>query len=186
MGGPMPPRELLVNKRVLQVRQDAGAAGLDDDGGAEGEAEVVAAADREGVHLSGGEVEGLLRAGDACRGTEGDGEDEPVAVGDAAVCAAGVVGGGKPLRIDEEVVEAAALHICRGEAGSEFDAAHSRNRKNQMGDEGLYRVEERLSESCRDIVAYAAYRAAERVTGLARLLQLQPHRFGSRLYVRED
>ena len=47
-----------------QVCQNNCSHGFDYDWRAEGEADIVAAWDFEGVHLAGGEVEGLLRLAD--------------------------------------------------------------------------------------------------------------------------
>ena len=48
-----------------QVCQNNGSHGFDYDRGAEGEADIMAAWDFESVHLTGYEVEGLLRLADA-------------------------------------------------------------------------------------------------------------------------
>ena len=61
--------------RHRKVGEDDGGDGFDDDGGAEGEADIVAAGNVEGGLLSGLDVEGGLGSGDAGGRLEGDAED---------------------------------------------------------------------------------------------------------------
>ena len=92
-----------------EVRQDDGSHRLYDDGRAQGEASVVAAGDLQGRHLALGEIVRLLGLGDTGSRLEGYAEHQRVAVGDAAVHAAGVIRGGRHQAI--AVVAAAAAFM---------------------------------------------------------------------------
>lgn len=74
-----------------KVGEDDGGDGFDDDGGAEGEADIVAAGDVEGGLFAGPDVEGGLGSGDAGCWLEGDTEDYRRTVSDATVDSAGTV-----------------------------------------------------------------------------------------------
>ena len=92
-----------------EVRQDDGSHRLYDDGRAQGEASVVTAGDLERCHLALGEIVRLLGLGDAGGRLESDAEHQRIAVGDAAVHAAGVIRGGRHQAV--AVVAAAAAFV---------------------------------------------------------------------------
>jgi LeuA allosteric (dimerisation) domain. len=140
-------KEAVLSGAQVEVCEDEGAAGFDDDRRAEGEADVVAAAYREDFHLFGHEVEAALGLGYARCGLEGNVENQLVAIRDAAVYSAAVVCGSVAGPVCEPVVALAALHSGGCEAGSEFNASHTRDAENQMRNLRLHRIEERLAES---------------------------------------
>ena len=104
-----------------EVRQDDGRHGLHDDRRAQGEAGVVTAGDLQGRHLALCEIVRLLGLGDTGSRLEGYAEHQRVAVGDAAVHAAGVIRGGRHQAV--AVVAAAAAFMAAMLVATAFVAA---------------------------------------------------------------
>ena len=119
-----------------EVGEDEGGDGLDDYGGAEGEADVVAAGDNEGGLLAGADIEGGLGLGDAGGRLEGDTEDDRGTVRDAAVDSAGtVLGSGHDITFKfKRVIMFRTFHPGGGETVTELYASDSGDGKDCVGD----------------------------------------------------
>ena len=119
-----------------EVGEDEGGDGLDDYGGAEGEADVVAAGDIEGGLLAGADIEGGLGLGDAGGRLEGDTKDDRGTVRDAAVDSAGTVlgSGHRTILKFKRIIVFRAFHPSGGETVTELYAADSGDGKDGVGD----------------------------------------------------
>jgi len=124
----------LIGKRLdatshRKVSEDDGGHGLDDDGGAEGEADIVAAGDVEGGLLSGLDVEGGLGSGDAGGRLEGDAEDYRGTVRDATVDSSGTIlgRGHNTVFKFKRIIVFRAFHPGRGETIAKLNSTNSWN-----------------------------------------------------------
>ena len=163
----------LIGKRLdatshRKVGEDDGGDGLDDDGGAEGEADIVAAGDVEGGLLSGLDVEGGLGSGDAGGRLEGDAEDYRGTVRDATVDSTGAVlgrGHGTAIKL-KRIIMFRASHPGSGETVTELYSTDTGNGEHSVGNQGLHRIEERFAKTGRHTCDTAFYHATKRVAFL--------------------
>ena len=100
----------------------------------------------EGVLAGAGE--GVLGEADGGDGLEGDAEVDVLAVGDAALDAAGAVGGSAylPVAQDERVIVRAAAHGGGGKAGAVFEAFGGVDAHHGVGEARLEAVEDGFAE----------------------------------------
>ena len=88
----------------LQIGQHNGGHCFDNGRNAQGDTSVVAAFNYQWFNLVSLKIVGLLLAGNACCGLHRKAEIDFVAVGDSAVYAACVVGGGGAALVDNGVI----------------------------------------------------------------------------------
>jgi hypothetical protein len=123
---------------------------------------------------------GVLRLEDGGDGLEGDGEAEGLAVGDAALDAATVVGGRGDLtgvRVDGEgVVVLGAAQAGAGEAVADLEAAAGGQAHHGLGERGGELVEDRGAPAGRDLAGDAADDAADGVALAAGVVDRGDHR----------
>ena len=98
------------------------------------------------LNLASLEIESLLLAADTRCGLHGNTKIEFVAVGDAAVYAASVVGGGGAFGVDYGVIVFRAKHLRSLKTAAKLDAFDGRNGKHSVADERLHRIPERLAK----------------------------------------
>src|SRR5581483_2847498 len=146
------------------VDEDEGGHGLDDDDGARDDAGVVPAAGGE-FGRGAVDVHGLLRLENGGGGLEGDAEENLLAVADAALDAAGAVGGGADPAFArlERVVVLRALEERAGETAADFEALGGGKRKHGLGEVGLEAVEDRFAQAGRHALHAADDDAADGV-----------------------
>ena len=158
---------------AFQVGEDDGSDGLDDDGGAEGETDIVTARNVEGGLLAGLDVEGGLGFGDAGGRLEGYTKYYRRAVRDTAVDAAGTVlhGGHRTFFKLKRVIMFRAFHPGGCETVTELYATDSRDGEHSMRNQGLDRIEERFSKTGRNSGDPTLDNAAKRIAFLGGFVQ---------------
>ena len=149
---------------------------LDDDDRPRQHARIVTAARRQfrfrPVH-----IHGLLRLENRGGRLEGDAEDNLLAVADAALHAAGIIGGGANLASlgHEGVVVLRPLEQRAGETAADLEALGRGQGKHRLGKVSLEAVEHRRAEADGHAAHAAFDDAADGITLAARLLDALDH-----------
>jgi hypothetical protein len=162
------------------VGEDEGGHGFDDGDGAGQDAGVVAAFALEfGVFAGGGD--GFLRGHDGGGGLEGDAEEDVFAVGNAALDAAGAVGGGADLAVLHAEGSLCSRPVSSvPETGADLEALGGGDGEHGLGEVGFQLVEDRLAEAGRAVADDALDDAADRVAVGADRLDALDHRLDHR------
>ena len=124
---------------------------------------MAALAGEFGVLAAGGD--GLLGGHDGGGGFERDAENDRLAIGNAALNAAGAVAGGADLAVDhaERVVVFAAGEKGPGKPRADLKALGGGNRQHRFGEIGFEFVENRFAEAGRAVADHALDHAADRI-----------------------
>ena len=161
------------------VGQDEGGHGLDHRDGARQHARIVAAPALERCVFQ-LRIDGVLLVHDGGHRLEGDAEVDGLAVGDAALHAAGIVfcrahfAAPGPYR----VVVLAAGHGDATETGADFEALGRGQAEHRLGEVGLEAVEHRVAPADWQAACDALDQAADGVAGFAGALDQADHFFG--------